>query len=91
MARAVTESQGRQSNARLEARAEIDRIEAAIQAATVVLTVRGLPRTEFQKIAANHPPARNESTDQMLGLNPDTALPELLAASLVEATWEQTG
>jgi hypothetical protein len=91
LAEAIRESEGRQSETRLEARAEVERLDAAIRAATVRFVIRGLARVRFQEIAANHPPAKDQPADQFVGMNPETALPDLLAACLVEAVWDETG
>jgi hypothetical protein len=89
--RATTVSDGRQSAARAQARTEVERLETAIRDATIAITLRGLPKVEFQQIIAAHPPVKGEPVDEQFHVNVDTVVPDLVAACFVEARWIETG
>jgi hypothetical protein len=84
-------SDGRQSSAKVEARAEVERLEAAMRAATVEIRVKALPRVDFQRIVAAHPPNRAEPADKHFGMNCETVVPELVAACFDSACWVESG
>lgn len=68
------------------ARKLAERIEehrAAMVAASVVFTVRGLTRDAWTRLVAACPPRDGDATDRSLGYNQETFWPALLRASVI--------
>jgi multidrug efflux pump subunit AcrA (membrane-fusion protein) len=72
------------------AQAEVERLEAAVDAATVVFRFTGLPRNDWEELMEAHPatPAQVEQATKAgmffgLDFNPDTFQPAAVAACAV--------
>lgn len=71
----------------LEQRVLAERLEALteqMQAESVPFVLQAMPRSEWVKLIAAHPPRDGEEIDQRMGLNGETYWPALLRRSVVE-------
>lgn len=71
----------------------IEDLREQMEAATVVLRVRGLPNKVWQRMAAEHPPREDNALDAMYGCNFETLAPLLVRRTLTppvdDAQWER--
>lgn len=71
---------------------DMEQLKDEMAASTVPFVLRALPRREFQKLFAAHPPEKGNDTHKQLGYNPETFYEALVKASVVdpeldEDTW----
>jgi hypothetical protein len=88
---AVAASDGRQSVTRSQLARQVKELEELMASATIVFTFQALARKAFAEILDRHPVREDEDADKHFGVNVDTILPDLLAASFVSAAWKGSG
>jgi hypothetical protein len=57
-----------------------------MQASTVTLRLRALPRMEYRRMLGEHPQREGNAADESFGANSDTFFEALLRASVVDPT-----
>ncbi|HKS46353.1 MAG TPA: hypothetical protein VJT49_14830 [Amycolatopsis sp.] len=63
---------------------EIRAVEQQMADSTVTVLLRAVPRPDFRKLAAEHPPREEHAGDRVLGFNQETFYEALIALCLVE-------
>lgn len=63
---------------------EIRAVEQQMADSTVTVLLRAVPRPDFRKLAAEHPPREGHAGDRVLGFNQETFYESLIALCLVE-------
>ena len=61
---------------------EITQLEQEMRDATVVFTLRALPRKEWSDAKTAHPPRKDDESDKVLGFNEATIFDDIIPASI---------
>ncbi len=70
--------------ATIRARARVQRAKQEVQDAALPFRLRGLTREEWRQLVDQHPAREGESSDRLLGFDPEAFLPALVRACLVD-------
>lgn len=80
------------------ARAKLDEVEARVRADGIEFVFRGIGRRKYEELIREHPPTKEQVTEaeaegSVMSFNPDTFIPVLLEATVVNtdltaAQWE---
>ena len=61
---------------------EITQLEQEMRDATVIFTLRALPRKEWSDAKTAHPPRKDDESDKVLGFNEATIFDDIIPASI---------
>lgn len=65
---------------------QITELEQEMRDATVIFTLRALPRKEWSDAKTAHPPRKDDESDKVLGFNEATIFDDIIPASIEKVT-----
>lgn len=74
-----------------DAAKRVQELEQKMDASVVLVKLRGLKRSQYADLQAEHPERKDNDLDKSFGVNSDTFFDAVIPLSIVEATWKSTG